>query len=112
MTSTPRGYAVIITMTKGRGGADVDERNIAELFQQLNFGVIKLTDKTKDVFSQMDCCIIVEHCSVCNVLDYAYFRVQADLRTITKNLIVNGMCYSRVSCLQRSKFVKIIVGAH
>ena len=49
MSSSPRGYAVVITMTKDRPGADVDEKNIAELFQQLNFHVKKLKDKTKNV---------------------------------------------------------------
>ena len=50
MSSSPRGYAVVITMTKGRPGADVDERDIAELFQQLKFDVIKLKDKTREVY--------------------------------------------------------------
>ena len=49
MSSSPRGYAVVITMTKGRPGADVDERQVAELFQQLSFDVIKLKDKTREV---------------------------------------------------------------
>ena len=49
MSSSPRGYAVVITMTKGRSGADVDERVVAELFQQLSFDVIKLKDKTREV---------------------------------------------------------------
>ena len=49
MSSLPRGYAVVITMTKGRPGADVDENNIADLFQQLSFDVRKLRDKTKNV---------------------------------------------------------------
>ena len=30
MSKSPRGYAVVITMTKGRPGADVDDRNISE----------------------------------------------------------------------------------
>ena len=49
MSSLPRGYAVVITMTKGRPGADVDEKNVANLFQQLNFHVKKLKDKTRNV---------------------------------------------------------------
>ena len=51
MSSSPRGYAVIITMTKGRDGADVDAQNIAELFEQLSFDVITIKDRNKDVSS-------------------------------------------------------------
>ena len=47
MTSSPRGYAVVITMTKDRAGADVDEKNITDLFQQLSFEVKKLKDRKK-----------------------------------------------------------------
>ena len=54
MSSSPRGYAIVITMTRDRPGANVDERDIAELFKQLSFDVIKLKDKTKEVFSKMD----------------------------------------------------------
>ena len=50
MSGSPRGYAVVITMTKGRPGADVDERMVAKLFQQLKFDVIKIKDKTREVF--------------------------------------------------------------
>ena len=49
MSSSPRGYAVIITMTKGRPGADVDERDIGELFKQLSFDVIILRDRNQKV---------------------------------------------------------------
>ena len=49
MDSLTCGYGVVITMTKGRAGADVDERDIAALFQQLNFDVKYLKDRTKDV---------------------------------------------------------------
>ena len=53
MSSSPRGYAVVITMAKGRIGADVDERDVAELFKQLNFDVMQLKDKTREVRSKM-----------------------------------------------------------
>ena len=49
MTSSPRGYAVVITMTKDRPGADVDERVVAELFRQLKFDIIKIKDKIREV---------------------------------------------------------------
>ena len=49
MSSEPRGYAVVITMTKNRRGANVEERDITELFQQLKFDVRTLKDQTKDV---------------------------------------------------------------
>ena len=49
MSSSPRGYAVVITMTMDRPGADVDERDVADLFQQLGFEVKTIKDKTKDV---------------------------------------------------------------
>ena len=63
MSSSPRGHAVVITMTKGRPGADVDENNIAELFQQLSFIVIRHKDKTKKVelvsfFFGEGCCVL------------------------------------------------------
>ena len=51
MSSSPRGYAVVITMTKGRPGAEVDENNITELFRQLSFEVKKLKNKRKQVFN-------------------------------------------------------------
>ena len=62
MSSSPRGYAVVITMAKGRVGADVDERDIAELFQQLDFEVIKLKDKTREVLSMIRCRISLFVC--------------------------------------------------
>ena len=49
MSSSPRGYAVVITMTKGRSGADVDEQQVAELFHQLSFDIIKIKDTTREV---------------------------------------------------------------
>ena len=49
MTSSPRGYAVVITMTKDRAGADVDERVVAELFRQLKFDIINIKDKRREV---------------------------------------------------------------
>ena len=49
MSSTSCGYAVIVTMAKGRPGADIDEASIEKLFQQLGFQVIKIRDVTKDV---------------------------------------------------------------
>ena len=61
MSSSPRGYAVIITMTKGRPGADVDDRDIAELFQQLSFDIIKLKDNTREVFPNIKYVFICLH---------------------------------------------------
>ena len=49
MSSSPRGYAVVITMTKGRPGADVDESSITDLFHQLSFDVKIIKDKKKEV---------------------------------------------------------------
>ena len=49
MSSASCGYAVIVTMTKDRPGADSDEASIEKLFQQLGFQVIKIRDATKDV---------------------------------------------------------------
>ena len=49
MSSSPRGYAVVITMTKGRPVADVDEDSITDLFHQLGCDVKVIKDKTKEV---------------------------------------------------------------
>ena len=49
MRSASCGYAVIVTMAKGRPGADIDEASIVKLFQDLGFQVIMFRDATKDV---------------------------------------------------------------
>ena len=73
MKSLPRGFAIVITMTKGCPGADVDERDISELFQQLHFDVIALKDKTKKVKRRVcilqldDSCVKYVKCKICKM---------------------------------------------
>ena len=65
MRSSPRGFAVVITMTKGRPGADVDERAVTDLFEQLSFDVRKFKDKTKEVskiYFVRDCFVFLSVC--------------------------------------------------
>ena len=45
----PRGFAVIVNMAKGRPGSEKDVTMMTDLFEQLQYHVIKFEDWEKDV---------------------------------------------------------------
>ena len=50
MSSVPRGFAVLLTMTINRKGAEADTKSIETLFSQLQFEVHTIMDKPKKVY--------------------------------------------------------------
>ena len=46
---TPRGFAVIVNITKNREGSRIDVRKMTELFEWMNYKVIPIEDETKEV---------------------------------------------------------------
>ena len=45
----PRGFAVIVNITKNRDGSRIDVRKMRGLFEWMNYTIVEIEDQTKEV---------------------------------------------------------------